>query len=233
LGAPFPSLRASRVCAVKPIVIAPEPAAPAAHLDLPRAAWHHCRTGIAAPAQKDGIGPLTHFLKSSFAAFALTAFAFLSPAVAQQDTAQDQEVVKETHGDWEVVCSAAQPKECIMRQIGKTAEGKAVMVIRIRKLEGVKSQDGKEVPGAIHITTPLGTLLRTGVKVQIDAGEPRAAGFEVCVPGGCIMREPMSEEFLSSLRGGKVAKATFNLVQKGPLTIEISLKGFTKAFKAL
>ena len=86
---------------------------------------------------------------------------------------------------------------------------------------------------AIQITTPLGTILRAGVTVKVDAGEPRTGAFEVCVPSGCIIRDPMSEEFLANLKAGNVASMTFNLLQLGTLNVSISLKGFTKAFKAL
>ncbi len=170
------------------------------------------------------------------AAFALAALALPGPAVAQgvtQDTAPQTETVKATHGAWEIVCSTAQADLCVMRQFGKNAAGKKVIDVRIRKLEGVKTQDGKNVPAAIQITAPLGTILSTGVKVQVDAGEALIRPFEVCVPGGCILREAMSEEFLASLKAGKAANMTFNLLQLGTVNVSISLKGFTKAFKEL
>jgi len=179
---------------------------------------------------------LTRFFKQTMAAFALAALALPGPAVAQgvtQDTAPQTETVKATHGAWEIVCSTAQADLCVMRQFGKNAAGKKVIDVRIRKLEGIKTQDGKTLPAAIQITTPLGTILRAGVTVKVDAGEPRTGAFEVCVPGGCILRDPMSEEFLASLKAGKAANMTFNLLQLGTVNVSISLKGFTKAFKEL
>ena len=71
------------------------------------------------------------------------------------------------------------------------------------------------------------------VVLGIDAGEPRTGAFEVCIPSGCILRNPMSEEFLANLKAGKVANMTFDLLQLGTVNVNISLKGFTKAFKAL
>ncbi len=166
------------------------------------------------------------------AAFALAALTLSGPAAAQ-DATQGEETVKETHGAWDVVCTGATPKQCTLRQIGKTADGKKALVVHIRKLDGVKTQDGKTVPAAIQITTPLGTILRTGVTVKIDAGEPRTGAFEVCIPSGCIIRDPMSEEFLADLKAGKTASATFNLLQLGVVRVSISLKGLTKAFGKL
>lgn len=181
---------------------------------------------------QDGTKPLTRFLKQTLAATAMIVAALAAPASAQDNT-QEQETVRETHGDWDVVCNPTKPEECIIRQIGKTADGKKAMIMRVRKLDGVKTKDGKPVPGAIQITTPLGTLLRGGVQLQIDASEPRTALFEVCVPAGCIVREAMSDDLLASLKGGKAAKVSFSVLQQGALNVDISLKGFTKAFGAL
>ena len=175
---------------------------------------------------------MTRFFKQTVAAFALAALALPGPAAAQ-GTAPQTETVKATYGAWEIVCSSAQSDLCVMRQFGKNAEGNDVIDVRIRKLKDVKTQDGKTLPAAIQITTPLGTILRAGVTVKIDAGEPRTGAFEVCLPSGCVLRDPMSEEFLANLKAGKAAKMTFTLLQLGELSVSISLKGFTKAFKAL
>ncbi len=188
------------------------------------------------------------FLKHPLAALSLAAVALSGQAEAQtqdQSQAPDQgqaeaqaqppagETVKETHGDWEVVCSAGQPDLCVMRQVGLNAEGKRVLEVRIRKLTDKKTEDGKPIPAAIQITTPLGSLLRAGVRVQIDSSEPTVGAFEVCVPSGCVVRDAMSEEFLGRLRAGTKAKMTFGLLQRGEISADVSLKGFTKAFAAL
>jgi invasion protein IalB len=181
---------------------------------------------------QDGIDHLTRFLKQTVAAFAL-AMTTLAGTAAAQSTAPETETVKATHGAWDIVCSTTQTDLCVMRQFGKNAEGNNVIDVRIRKLEGVKTQDGKTLPAAIQITTPLGTILRAGVTVKIDAGEPRTGAFEVCLPSGCVIRDPMSEKFLANLKAGKVANMAFNMLQLGAVNVGISLKGFTKAFKAL
>ena len=114
---------------------------------------------------QDGIYRLTRFFKQTMVAFALAALTLPGP-VAAQDATQADETVKSTHGAWDVVCATATPDQCTLRQIGKTADGNKILVVHIRKLDGVKTQDGKTIPAAIQITTPLGTVLRAGVKVQ-------------------------------------------------------------------
>lgn len=180
---------------------------------------------------------MTLFIRHLAAAVALAALALCLPVGAEtaraQDNAQEQEVVKATHGAWDIVCSSANPDQCLMRQFGSTADGNKVLIVRIRKLDGIKTQDGKTVPGAIQITTPLGTVLPAGVQVKIDNGEPRTGVFEFCIPSGCVVRDAMSEPFLASFKAGRVAKMSFAILRQGEMIVDISLQGFTKAFNAL
>ena len=167
---------------------------------------------------------------------ALTALCLAPTTAAAQTTGQGQaanETVKATHGDWEIVCATSQPDLCVMRQIGETADGKRVMEVRVRKLEDVKTEDGQVVPAAIRILTPLGTILPPGVQVSVDGSEPRTGLFEICLPQGCIVEDPMSEEFLGRLKAGATARMTFGMLQQGELNVDISLNGFTKAFGRL
>lgn len=184
---------------------------------------------------KNGICQLTSTLKQFVAACLLGTLMLPSTAAAQgSDQSQAaSETVKATHGAWEIVCASAQPELCVMRQIGKTADGKRLLEVRVRKLDGVKTKDGQAVPAAIRILTPLGTILPPGVKVSVDGSEPRTGLFEVCLPQGCIVEDPMSEEFLGRLKAGAVAKMTFGLIQQGETSIDLSLNGFTKAFGSL
>jgi invasion protein IalB len=203
-------------------------------LDFALHAWHDCASGITNKTIQDGNHQLTHFFKQTLAAAALAAMALPGLAVAQ-DTAQQapSETVKATHGAWEVVCKTANPDQCRLNQVGETADGKKALIVNIVKLIEAKTDDGKNIPAAIRITTPLGTILRQGLKVQIDSGNVQNAMFEVCVPSGCIVSDAISDEFLAQLKAGSTATMSFSVLQQGKLDVNISLKGFTKAFKAL
>jgi len=183
---------------------------------------------------QDGIYQLTRFFKHTMAVLALAALTLPGPAAAQE-TAQPvpAETLKVTHGAWDVVCATENPELCRLRQIGETADGKKALIVYIGKLDGVKTKDGNPIPAAIRITTPLGTILRAGLKVQIDSAEPQTALFEVCLPNGCIVSDAISDDYLARLKAGSAAKMSFNVLQQGTLEVTISLKGFTKAYKAL
>lgn len=169
---------------------------------------------------------LTDTLRATLVATAL-AMAGHGPSLAQ-----GQEEVRATHGDWAIRCAPAQ-NVCVMQQTGKGAEGNDLLDVRIRKLDGVTAENGENVPGAIQIAAPLGVLLRAGVRVQVDGGKVRAAPFEICIAGGCVVRDVMSEEFLGQMKSGSTAKMTIVSPQAGEVSVNISLRGFTKAFGSL
>lgn len=160
------------------------------------------------------------------AASLLGAAALATPAVGQ-------EVVTETNGAWQVVCSEQNRDVCAMRQIGKGAEGNDVLAVTIRALDGVTADNGQPVPAAIDIVTPLGVALRAGVRVRVDGGEERGAPFEVCIQSGCLVRSPMSEDFLNEMKRGSNAAVTVVSTQQGEVTVNISLNGFTKSFNTI
>lgn len=173
-------------------------------------------------------------IKQVVAACLLGALALPATAAAQNTQAQGGgETVKATHGAWEIVCATNQPELCVMRQIGELGDGTQVLEVRVRKLDGVTTEDGQTVPAAIRILTPLGSLIQSGVTVQIDSAEPRTGVYEVCVPQGCIVEDPMSDEFLGRLKAGAVARMTFNMIQQGEIGVNVSLNGFTRAFNSL
>ena len=120
-----------------------------------------------------------------------------------------------------------------MRQLGKNAEGNTVINLQVRKLEGVKSSDGTPIPAVIVIVAPLGVLLPAGIAIKIDEKEPRGAQFDICLPAGCSMRQPVTEVFLAEMKAGKTATVQLVAAPKKEIKVEISLKGFTKAYKAL
>jgi invasion protein IalB len=161
----------------------------------------------------------------------LAVAALLLPPAAGAQTAG--ETVRETHGDWDVVCAEGRDV-CAMRQVGRNSEGNDVLLVAVRALpEGTTTEDGRTVPALIEIRTPLGVGLRAGVRVQVDGGQERAAPYEVCVQQGCIVRQPMGEDFLAAMKAGRTATMTVVALQQGEVSVDISLLGFTAAFNSL
>lgn len=153
------------------------------------------------------------------------ALGFAGAAEAQQRE------VKDTYGDWQILCLAG-TDQCAMQQIGNLDTGERALAVQITRVDA-RTEQGEQVPAAVEIVAPLGVLLPAGVRVQIDGGRVRATGFEVCVSNGCIAQDVMSEEFVSDMKRGSSAQMTIVLAQKGESPINISLRGFTRAFDSL
>lgn len=137
-------------------------------------------------------------------------------------------------GDWGVICDAAGGASCAMTQLGKDPQGSPAIEFVVRKVDEENAEiDGVKIAAVADIITPLGVLLEFGLRLKIDEGEERGAPFRICQQHGCLVREPLSTEVISSLKRGNTAKVTVAAEGAGPIDIDISLTGFTKAFDSL
>ena len=104
----------------------------------------------------------------------------------------------------------------------------------VRKVDEENAEiDGVQIAAVADIITPLGVLLEFGLRLSIDGGEERGAPFRICQQHGCLVREPLSADVIANLKKGNAAKVTVAAEGAGPIDIEISLSGFTKAFNSL
>lgn len=155
--------------------------------------------------------------------------AFVPAAVQAQEAVN----IKTTYGDWNIMC-APEGAPCLMQQAANGSDGQPVIEFRIRRLPaGTNLPDGTSVQAAVQIAAPLGTLLIAGVQVSVDGREPRTAPFEVCGPSGCIVRQPLSDDFLNEMKRGNNAKISIYAVPDRLVEVNISLSGFTRAFNSL
>lgn len=152
------------------------------------------------------------------------------PAPAQQaQPSQPRDVVKATHGAWEIHCIDG-TETCAIQQIGNTSDGKRAMQVTVERLAGVEAQ-GQNIPAAMTVRTPLGVLIPYLVRVQIDQGEVQQIPLVRCLPDSCVARAPLTQQAVDQLKRGGTAKFTFFLSEEVPVTI--SLNGFTKAYDEL
>ena len=85
------------------------------------------------------------------------------------------------------------------------------------------------------MVTPLGTLLPSGVVLQVDGGERRQYPFAWCSQVGCFARFGLDEPGIAGMKRGNGGKITLVSVGKPeqPVTLDLSLTGFTAAYDAL
>lgn len=168
---------------------------------------------------------MNHFLK-----IALAAAVGWGVGVAGVSAAKVKDVLKATHGDWQIRC-IEKTQVCAMTQVGKTKAGKRALLITIQRIAGQKTKKGKAVPAAMTVQTPLGILLPYGVRVKIDKEKVIPLPLARCIPRGCIVRAPMLQQAVDKMKKG--SKAVFGIFLNKEVLVNVSLKGFTKAYDNL
>jgi invasion protein IalB len=139
------------------------------------------------------------------------------------------EIVKDTFGDWQVRC-APDGDECFMYQLASDERKNPVAEVSILKLP-----EQSEAAAGVTVVTPLGTLLTTGVILQVDSGEKRQYPFAWCSQVGCFARFGLTKPSIDVLKRGKAGEITLVSVGRPdhPVVLDLSLSGFTAAFDSL
>jgi len=156
---------------------------------------------------------------------------------AEQDTAtpgdpaapEVMEIVRDTFGDWEVRC-APEGEDCFMYQLAMDSQNNPVAEVSILKLP-----EDSEAAAGVTMVTPLGTLLQSGVVVQVDQGEARQYPFNWCSQVGCFARFGLTQESINSMKRGNAATVMLASVAapETPVRLNLSLTGFTAGYDSL
>lgn len=139
------------------------------------------------------------------------------------------EFVRDTFGDWQVRCFT-QTDECFMYQLALDANDNPVAEVSLLKLP-----QGGEAESGMTVVSPLGTLLTSGVIVQVDTNEARQYPFNWCSQAGCFSRFGLTAQSITSMKRGKTGKMTLISVAapQNPISLNLSLTGFTDAYDSL
>ena len=139
------------------------------------------------------------------------------------------EIVRDTFGDWEVRC-APQGDDCFMYQLALDSQNNPVAEVSILKLP-----DGSEAAAGVTMVTPLGTLLQSGVVVQVDQSEARQYPFNWCSQVGCFARFGLTQESINAMKRGNTATIMLASVAapEEPVRLNLSLTGFTAGYDSL
>jgi len=158
----------------------------------------------------------------------LAALAIACLGVWAPVTAEPQ--VRERHQDWTVICDkpegAAAERCSIVQALNQRESQKQVLRIEIGYL-------GESTQLIGIVTVPLGVALPAGLKMRIDEGKELPYQFGQCLPNGCIVGIQVSAELLAQLKAGTKAAVTFQDGMQRPITLPVSLKGFTAAYKVI
>ncbi len=165
-------------------------------------------------------------LIAAMSACAVAFVLFASPALAQAK----KDILKEKFGAWEVRCLEG-TDTCAMSQVGMTADGKRALLVTIQRVTGATTKEGKAIPAAMTVQTPLGILIPYGLRIKIDNDKVIPLPLSRCIPAGCVSQAPMLDEAVTKMKKG--SKAVFGYFLQKEILVNVSLSGFTKAYNSL
>lgn len=131
---------------------------------------------------------------------------------------------------WSVKCVAtsreALPDCHVLQRAVVTQTGRLLMQITIR----VPAETRKPV---MMIHGPLGTFLPAGIQMDVDGSELMQLPFQTCEANGCFGGVPLSVDQLRTLYAGQKLNVRVQSVNRQPITVPMSLMGFTSAYKKI
>ena len=137
----------------------------------------------------------------------------------------------QTFRDWRVRCekdAKGQTKGCHIFQTVVTKEKRdPFLYVAV----GLPAQPGG--PPIALITLPLGIYLPSGVIFQVDDKQPIGLTVEHCDSDGCHTRLALDDELLPAMKAGLVATVKFRDIAGTPISVPVSLRGFTAGLAAL
>lgn len=154
--------------------------------------------------------------------------------VAEDPTEQiGSEYIREAHGDWQIICIRAgegKTENCRMYQLLNDDTDNAVAELSILALE-----NAEQAAAGVNFITPLGTLLTAQASMRIDSGKVKRYPYSWCEQLGCITRFGLTKAELETMKKGNkaVMSITAAAAPKAPLSLDVSLSGFTAAWNAL
>ncbi len=83
------------------------------------------------------------------------------------------------------------------------------------------------------VTLPLGISLPPGASIQVDDNEALRFQIERCETNGCRAGISLDDEMLQQLQKGLEAQIIFHDGARRPISVPLSLKGFTAGLKSL
>ncbi len=132
--------------------------------------------------------------------------------------------------DWMIKCEGGEgaTERCVAYQnIVVTQSRQQLLTIAVGYL-------GPQGEPWVILTVPLGVLLQAGVALKVDEGERFDATFKICTAKGCEAGIPPEDDVLWLMKAGLVARIAFlDGVTGRQITVPVSLKGFSAAFRTL
>lgn len=177
---------------------------------------------------------LTRLSTCVFTGLLLTG-ALAGPATAQEAPKAEAPKAEAPKADkpvnaWTVNCASGAnggALECQMSQnLTESKTGQRVLTVTIRK----QPKDGAM---AMLLALPHGLFIPSGASYQIDAGQKNTVAIQTSDQNGAYAAVPLNADLIGALKTGTNLNIGMESVTRSPVTIPVSLNGFTAAIDKL
>lgn len=183
------------------------------------------------------IANLLRIVAASAALWLLSAS--VGPALAE-DTAKESQSRQSQSKDagpkpadtnpWAVNCasgSATSELQCqVSQNLTEAKTGQRVLTVTVRR-------DSANGSLAMLLALPHGLFLPSGASYQIDQGQKTVIAIQTSDQNGAYAATPLSPELVKAMKSGTNLNIGMESVTRKPVTIPVSLAGFTTAIAKL
>lgn len=183
------------------------------------------------------IANLLRIVAASAALWLLSAS--VGPALAE-DTAKESQSRQSQSKDagpkpadanpWAVNCasgSATSELQCqVSQNLTEAKTGQRVLTVTVRR-------DNANGSLAMLLALPHGLFLPSGASYQIDQGQKTVIAIQTSDQNGAYAATPLSPELIKAMKSGTNLNIGMESVTRKPVTIPVSLAGFTTAIAKL
>ncbi|PBB22776.1 invasion associated locus B family protein [Mesorhizobium sp. WSM4311] len=131
---------------------------------------------------------------------------------------------------WAVNCSSGSATNELQCQVSQTLTeaktGQRVLTVTVRR-------DNANGSSAMLLALPHGLFLPSGVSYQVDQGQKIVIAIQTSDQNGAYAATPLSPELLKTMKSGTNLNISMESVTRKPVTIPVSLAGFTTAIAKL
>jgi invasion protein IalB len=134
-----------------------------------------------------------------------------------------------SQNDWLKVCGKDGPVDvCYVTRDFVSDQGQPVLAVAVYDVKGPTPQQSQRV---VRVLLPLMLMLRPGIRIGVDNGQPTPGNFAICMPNGCFAEVPsVNDAFLNGLKRGATLNISVQNQVGNEVTFAAPLAGFGKSF---
>ncbi|MGH1351429.1 MAG: invasion associated locus B family protein [Methyloligellaceae bacterium] len=146
-------------------------------------------------------------------------------------------IKSERFDDWYYRCSETvvkkkKSKRCEVVQIAQTKREKTTINLLTISLSRIENEKKKKQT-VITVLAPLNVFLPAGMTLTVDKNKASGLKYRNCNKAGCWIQHLVNDKLEKQMSKGKFGFAKMSLINGQNINVKFSLKGLSKAMKAM